>query len=153
MNHPTFHVEHAKLQHLESCPICGGAALKTVGNATDHTVSRATFELQDCALCGFRMTNPRPGPNSIGAFYLCEEYISHTNSDQGLQNKLYQAVRQRALASKYKLIHKEHPNGQVLDVGCGTGEFLAYLTSRGHLVQGVEPDVRAREQAIANHNG
>ena len=37
-------------------------------------------------------------------------------------------------------------------MGCGTGEFLAYLTSRGHLVQGVEPDIRAREQAIANHS-
>lgn len=52
---------------------------------------------------------------------------------------------------KYRAVHSLHPHGRVLDIGCGTGSFLGYLMSRGYLVTGVEPNLRAREQAIAEH--
>ncbi|MBL7951364.1 MAG: class I SAM-dependent methyltransferase [Flavobacteriales bacterium] len=53
------------------------------------------------------------------------------------------------MRGKYRIIRKLHPHGKVLDVGCGTGSFLAHLMSRGYIVQGVEPDLKARENAIA----
>lgn len=49
------------------------------------------------------------------------------------------------------MIRKQEPSGHILDIGCGTGEFLAYLKSRGYTPQGVEPDLRARTSAIAEH--
>lgn len=52
---------------------------------------------------------------------------------------------------KFGIIRKLHSHGKVLDVGCGTGSFLAHLMSRGYIVQGVEPDIKARELAIAEH--
>lgn len=39
------------------------------------------------------------------------------------------------------------PNGTLLDVGCGDGEFLAMMRGRGWKVRGVEPDPAAVEVA------
>lgn len=118
----------------------------------DHSVSREVFSLSDCTECGFRFTNPRPDPSHIGSYYLSPTYISHTNASSSLQDRLYQQARRWALSRKYKLIRRHQPHGSVLDIGCGTGEFLAYLKSRGYWVRGVEPSTQAREQAIANHS-
>lgn len=109
------------------------------------------FDLTLCSKCGFCATNPRPDRSQIGQFYDSPKYISHTNSSSQLQDRIYQLVRKKTIRSKYRLISHTKPNGRVLDMGCGTGEFLSYLKSRGYLTTGVEPGVGAREQAIANH--
>jgi 2-polyprenyl-3-methyl-5-hydroxy-6-metoxy-1,4-benzoquinol methylase len=55
------------------------------------------------------------------------------------------------LSGKRKLISKYRPNGRLLDVGCGTGQFMGHMKAHGYLVTGVEPDTGARGQAIADH--
>lgn len=105
----------------------------------------------DCRGCGLRFTNPRPHKNALDRYYQGDDYISHGTSGTSLQSRLYLAARKWALGRKYALIQRYQTNGKVLDVGCGTGDFLSYLMSRGYLAQGVEPSLRAREQAIAQH--
>jgi SAM-dependent methyltransferase len=139
------------LEKLEKCPRCGSPEQRNALTVTDHSISKEVFTLVDCASCGLRFTNPRPASNEIGRYYQSEEYISHSNTSNSLQDKLYQVARRWALGNKYRTIHALQPHGKALDVGCGTGEFLAYLMSQGYLVEGVEPNLRAREQAIANH--
>ena len=117
----------------------------------DHSISREVFQVCTCTNCGFTFTNPRPTPNELGRYYESETYISHSNTSRSLQDKIYQLVRKRAIRQKHALIAAHEPQGRVLDIGCGTGQFLAYLMSRGYLVQGVEPSSMAREQAIADH--
>lgn len=139
------------LETLNSCPVCAGQKLLPALEVVDLSVSRERFQLVGCAACGFRFTNPRPAASELGRYYQSEDYISHTNAARTLRDRIYQRVRRFTLAAKYRLVHRYEPHGQVLDVGCGTGEFLAYLKSRGYLVRGVEPSLKAREMAIATH--
>ena len=105
----------------------------------------------DCGACGFRFTNPRPVQAHIGRYYQSEEYLSHSGTDQGLFQRLYAAARTWAIGRKHALIKRHQPGGRVLDLGCGTGDFLSYLATQGYLVEGVEPSIKAREIAIAEH--
>ncbi len=150
-NNGSFHVEQAYLEALEQCPVCGVGEWLPFLSVQDHTLNQERFELTTCMSCGFCATNPRPSRAGIGRYYDSPEYISHTNTKAGLQARVYQLVRKRAVRSKHRLIAKFKPNGRVLDLGCGTGEFLSHLRSQGYLTTGVEPGVGAREQAIANH--
>ena len=147
----TFHVEQAAMERVESCAICGSKEKQEVLLPLDHTVSKQRFSIAECGACGFRFTDPRPPQDRIGDYYESEEYISHTNAKRSLQDRLYQIARRWALKQKFGLLHQHQRNGKVLDVGCGTGEFLAYLMGRGYQVQGVEPSLKAREKAIAEH--
>jgi 2-polyprenyl-3-methyl-5-hydroxy-6-metoxy-1,4-benzoquinol methylase len=117
----------------------------------DHSISRETFGVTECLDCGFLFTNPRPHPSGFDHYYQSDEYVSHGIARSSLQNRLYAAARKWALGRKFALIQRYQKNGKVLDIGCGTGEFLAHLMSRGYLAQGVEPSLRAREYAIAEH--
>lgn len=147
----SFHVEHARLERLSNCPRCGGNSFVPWALVRDHSITHEDFNLVDCTTCGFRSTNPRPTQGDVGRYYQSDTYISHSNATASLQDRLYQLARRWALRRKYKTIRGLQPHGKVLDVGCGTGELLAYLMGRGYLVQGVEPNLKAREQVIANY--
>ncbi|MBL8001980.1 MAG: class I SAM-dependent methyltransferase [Flavobacteriales bacterium] len=143
-------MEHTVLESITSCAICGASPLQPVLRARDHTVSQETFTIAECPDCKAWFTNPRPDQNSIGSYYRSNSYISHTNASATFQDKLYQVVRRRALEAKRKLISRYRPNGRLLDVGCGTGQFIGHMKAHGYLVTGVEPDTGARGQAIAD---
>lgn len=124
----------------------------TTLSPVDHLVSAQKFQLQDCSGCGFRFTNPRPTLNAIGRYYESEDYRSHGTGARGWTDRLYTSLRTVAIRGKFTLLHGLVPHGNILDVGCGTGELLNYLKSRGYQVRGVEPSLRAREAAIALHD-
>jgi 2-polyprenyl-3-methyl-5-hydroxy-6-metoxy-1,4-benzoquinol methylase len=117
----------------------------------DYTVSRETFSIVECCSCGFRFTNPRPEENKLGDYYKSEDYVSHSNTSKGLINNLYQRVRKHTIKGKLKLIGSYSKRGSVLDVGCGTGEFLHTCKVDGWEVMGIEPSEDAREMAIKNY--
>lgn len=145
-------MEHANLEHLAACPICGAPPTLLGSPIRDYSISQELFHLVDCASCGFRFTNPRPYQGGLEKYYNSPSYISHSNTKTSLQDKLYHIARRIGLRQKFNLIKAQQPFGRVLDVGCGTGEFLSYLLGRGYLVSGVEPNLHAREQAIANYS-
>ncbi|MFM2136204.1 MAG: hypothetical protein RL021_1604 [Bacteroidota bacterium] len=141
------------MENLLNCPVCEGSSFEIHHTSTDYTVSGKTFDVQKCNSCGFLFTNPRPSQAEIGPFYESKDYISHSNSKKGLFNKVYQQVRDIAIHQKTDLISKlTGLDGlSLLDIGCGTGEFLAGCKAKGWSVRGVEPGNAAREQAITNH--
>ncbi|QOI96779.1 MAG: class I SAM-dependent methyltransferase [Flammeovirgaceae bacterium] len=51
------------------------------------------------------------------------------------------------LQRKYSIIKKLCTTGRILDVGCGTGEFLNTMQNRGWDVTGVEPSSAAKARA------
>lgn len=139
---------------LSQCPVCESPELKHYLLCKDHTVSHETFRLQQCAACGFVLTNPRPDEHALPRYYQSEHYISHSDNNSGLVNQTYRIARRFTLAWKYKVIQRyalTKPE-KLLDYGCGTGSFLNECIRNSIHVAGIEPSPEARIAAIANTN-
>jgi 2-polyprenyl-3-methyl-5-hydroxy-6-metoxy-1,4-benzoquinol methylase len=134
-------------ERLENCPVCGKTEHKNFLVVQDKSVSQESFVIVSCENCGFKFTNPRPDPESIGKYYESEEYISHSNTSKGIINKAYQIVRSIAVKDKVELVNSLSPKGKMLDYGCGTGFFLLACQKDGWEVEGFEPNDLANKQA------
>ena len=111
-------------------------------------MSHQAFAIQQCAVCTFRLTNPRPDIDSIGPYYQSDEYVSHNDKSGGSINTVYRMVRNYTMRAKLKLINDlNHGPGRLLDVGCGTGAFLETCQSGGWEIVGMEPDENSRAVA------
>jgi len=116
----------------------------------DHTVSHQKFDLHYDARLDLLHTHPQPALDELGAYYESEDYISHTDAKRSLFEKAYHWVKKRALNQKIQLLEKQQPNkGTLLDMGCGTGDFLQVAHQAGWQVQGIEPNKKARQIAAS----
>jgi 2-polyprenyl-3-methyl-5-hydroxy-6-metoxy-1,4-benzoquinol methylase len=136
-------------QYFEACPVCGASDWKFVNTVQDHSISKENFSLFECASCTVQLTVGAPSKENIGRYYKSSDYISHTNTREGLLNKLYQWVRTWMLYQKRKLIETQlkRSSGTLLDYGSGTGAFVAHMQQAGWEVTGIEPDGDARKVA------
>ncbi|WP_248724583.1 bifunctional 2-polyprenyl-6-hydroxyphenol methylase/3-demethylubiquinol 3-O-methyltransferase UbiG [Seonamhaeicola sp. ML3] len=115
----------------------------------DYSVSGESFQLVENPEYGFLETKPQPSKDKLPAYYQSEDYISHTDAKRNLFEKIYHSVRVFALEKKLGLINSfNSENKNLLDVGCGTGDFLMAAKENGWTVSGIEPNEQARE--IAN---
>ena len=115
----------------------------------DHSVSGETFQLIKNETYGFLETFPQPEEQKLSEYYKTEDYISHTDSKRNLLEKAYHVVRNISLKRKLKLINSfESEEKNLLDVGCGTGDFLKVAQLNNWQVSGIEPNEQARQ--IAN---
>ncbi|MEG1375742.1 MAG: class I SAM-dependent methyltransferase [Myroides sp.] len=79
-------------------------------------------------------------------YYKSENYISHTDAKRNWFEKVYQLVKNYTIYHKWKLIkkHSKTNSTSVLDIGCGTGDFLKYGINKLHVNGvGVEPNNEA----------
>lgn len=115
----------------------------------DHSVSGEEFELRYNLEFKLLQTLPQPDEEHLSDYYKSEDYISHTDSKRNLIEKVYHIVKQYTLKRKLKLINSfELESKQLLDIGCGTGDFLQTAKNANWTVCGVEPNPKARD--IAN---
>ncbi|MBA3705484.1 MAG: class I SAM-dependent methyltransferase [Bacteroidetes bacterium] len=140
------------MENLSNCPVCNSSKFSHFIMCEDHTVSRETFQIVQCNSCGFKFTNPRPEENKLGKYYKSETYISHSNTKKGFINYTYQAIRKYTLLKKLQLISKYYKTGKILDIGCGTGEFLNIFKRAKWDTLGIEPDENARKMAIEKYD-
>lgn len=140
------------MKQYTNCPICDSKNFIKTRVCVDYTVSKDKFTIVECSNCNFQFTNPIPLENEIGKYYESDEYVSHSNTKKGLIFQLYQAVRNKTLQDKLKLIQNNSNAKTLLDIGCGTGEFLNTCQKAGINVRGIEPSESARKSAIDNYN-
>lgn len=138
------------MMRVNECPVCGNKSVNKFLELEDYFLSKESFEISLCAECGFKFTNPVPRETDLPKYYESDEYISHSNTTKGFVNKIYQLVRNHSIKRKAGIATHKISNGEALDIGCGTGDFLNELSRRGWKVKGIEPNKTARNNAINN---
>lgn len=118
-------------------------------NVKDHSVSGEEFQLVYNQQLEMLETFPQPSEEQLPTYYQSEDYISHTDAKRNLFEKAYHFIKTIALKRKLKLINSfGSEDKQLLDIGCGTGDFLKVAKDNQWNVSGVEPNPNAR--SIAN---
>lgn len=139
-------------EKLDQCPVCKNKQFDNYMICDDYSVSGESFALVKCQNCELVFTNPRPEQHNLYKYYKSDQYISHTNKANSLINLLYKLVRQYTLKHKSKLIRELNSGvGEVLDYGCGTGDFIKVASENDWQAFGYEPDEDAKKIAIQNN--
>jgi 2-polyprenyl-3-methyl-5-hydroxy-6-metoxy-1,4-benzoquinol methylase len=136
--------------HYKECPVCNSNSIHKVLDVQDYTVSHELFEVWQCDQCTFRFTQNIPTAANIGPYYQSENYVSHSDTQEGFIHRCYHLVRNYTLQVKRKLIQQTtgKKTGDLLDVGAGTGAFSKIMKDAGWVVTGLEPDETARKNAF-----
>ncbi|MCB9227857.1 MAG: class I SAM-dependent methyltransferase [Chitinophagales bacterium] len=137
---------------MNTCLVCNSHKIIKHLDSKDFCVSQEDFTINKCQECGFAYTVNAPDAQNIGKYYEHADYVSHTDTKEGLFFKLYHKVRNYMLGQKLKYITKQNKISTLLDIGAGTGYFVNYANNNGVKATGFEPDATARNQAQKNFN-
>lgn len=123
---------------------------KTYLKTKDYLVTKEHFLLEYDSEKDMLITQPIP--TDITKYYDSNNYISHTDESNSLLEKVYQRVKKITLSQKVKLINNySQEQKTILDIGCGTGEFLSTAKTDNWNTIGVELSTQAREIAIKKY--
>ncbi|MBC8263644.1 MAG: class I SAM-dependent methyltransferase [Anaerolineales bacterium] len=129
-----------------TCNLCGAQACELVRVVGEQRYSvGARFRIVRCMHCGLMYLNPRPGEQEMLAYYP-PEY-------QAAMRQVLQEVRQSRIGRMGLRIMRRVRKpplaevGSILDIGCASGDYLAYLCSLGWKVYGIELDEGAARYA------
>ena len=128
------------------CPYCNSVKTNLVLKSKDFFLSQESFQIHKCADCKISFTYPIPSDKNITNYYQSDSYVSHGQS-KSILDWVYVLARKYTLRWKLKIIQSLKTNRNLLDVGCGTGDFLTICKIHGLLVDGIEPSAKARAQA------
>lgn len=128
------------------CPVCNNIEFEPFLTCNDFFVSNEKFEIKQCSSCGFKITFNIANEDNIGKYYQSQNYISHSNTEKGLVNRMYHLVRSFMLHVKCKHVERATglKTGHILDIGTGTGFFLNEMNRKGWKVTGTEKSEDAR---------
>lgn len=138
---------------IQTCPTCNGLTFTQFLSCTDHAVSHEKFNIIKCSQCELLITSPRPAPNEIAPYYISPAYTSHIKTATNSLDKLYLTIRTFTLEWKLSILEKTaapSSEKQILDFGCGTGEFLKVAKRKGWNTIGIEPSPHARQHASSS---
>lgn len=138
------------------CPLCARNAAEPWLHVVDPAAPEqgAVWPLQRCGACSLIFLNPRPTEIASTEFYRHAGYLPFSSAvtAKNAYAHLYGWLRRYNLRWKRRAITAFHKrglpfSGRLLDVGCGTGEFLQEMQHAGWEVAGIERDLDAAQFA------
>jgi 2-polyprenyl-3-methyl-5-hydroxy-6-metoxy-1,4-benzoquinol methylase len=147
---------------LDSCELCSGRGVTLYLDLKDNLFTApGVWNICQCAACGLLWSNPQPRPDQIGKLY--RTYYTHSvgaslsskpfKSTGG--GRIIKAILAKTFFWKPHVFKTDNFHlqglrpGTLLDVGCGSGDFLAAAAKDGWKCYGIDFDTAA----IAAANG
>jgi len=133
-----------------NCNLCGADNHRLFMEVSDQRVeSEEKFKIVKCNNCGLIFTNPRPTKVEINDYYTSQYYenltVMHDNvkTERHLFARSYHKfghkLKRKELFEKVKRVEDNiGKRGKVVDVGCGNGDFLGLMKSKGWQCLGIE---------------
>lgn len=115
-------------------PLCKTNESWLIGTQDRHKKPLATVL---CQSCGLAWTDPLPTEDEMKYFYEKTYREEYKGTYKPKPKHTYRAYR---LAHRRFCKLKPHLSGQILDFGCGGGEFLKLLEAKGYEAEGIEPN-------------
>ncbi|CAG0935638.1 Demethylmenaquinone methyltransferase [Thermoflexales bacterium] len=130
------------------CLLCGADRPVRIYDAPDRLMKiPGEFRIVRCGSCGLVYLSPRPTVAAIGSYYpeAYEPYLRITPQSLPAWRRW---LLNYGLRKRIRPIVQRKAPGRALDIGCATGQFLAYLRDTAHWqVTGVEPGQNAARYA------
>ena len=127
--------------------------LKHVLSANDHLVTGRKFDILKNPETTILETHPRPTKEELPTYYDSENYTSHNDKSAGIVSFCYRIIKSISTSRKIRIgqnsLSKNTPqnNPRLLDVGCGTGDFLYSCLKKGWQINGIENNKNANNNS------
>ncbi len=143
-----------KVKAVKQCEVCKNNIFDFLFKQKDKGLrGKKLFSVNQCKKCGSIFLNPSLTKDELKKYYPHDEYYSLKNIDKGIKTKLRLALYQTYFSNNKNIIKKIIlspfsflargtiiKNGlKLLDIGCGSGQFLYEMKNLGLNVWGVEP--------------
>lgn len=131
------------------CELCGSNDYRLVFRLKDYRRgSSEIFQLVSCQKCQLVFLNPRPTREKIGSYYTKEDWFRADEKVSLESAQVHKRPWREVQASRCQpfLVYKQR--GRILDVGCGEGFFLKFLSEKGWDCYGVEISPMAVQYAL-----
>ena len=127
--------------------------LKHVLSANDHLVTGRKFDILKNPQTTILETHPRPTKEELPTYYDSENYTSHNDKSAGIVSFCYRIIKSISTRRKIRIgqnsLSKNTPQNKprLLDVGCGTGDFLYSCLKKGWQINGIENNKNAKNNS------
>jgi 2-polyprenyl-3-methyl-5-hydroxy-6-metoxy-1,4-benzoquinol methylase len=124
---------------VKTCHVCQSTRVYYLFSASDYRVVR-------CEDCGLVFLNPQPSEEELVRIYQANDF---RGSESEAGRREISALKQATAGLYLSEIGRYHgpSRGRLLEVGCGSGDFLVQAEADGWQVTGVDYSATACEQA------
>jgi 2-polyprenyl-3-methyl-5-hydroxy-6-metoxy-1,4-benzoquinol methylase len=119
-------------QHRQNCcPLCDS------GNTVEE-LRLDKYTILSCLDCTVQFSSPQPDDETLAAIYSADYFLSDRDGISSDEVSRLKRETAKLYVDQILSIRKSEPGEHLLEIGCGSGDFLVEARDRGYVVRGLE---------------